>query len=54
MDITRNAFDARKRYAATRMQQGRVTTDDDFNEAQRIDDELERRTAILPARTPRD
>ena len=35
-DISRINFDARKHYASARMQQGRVLTDDDWNEAKRI------------------
>jgi hypothetical protein len=45
-DITRVAFDPRKRYASVRMQAGRVLLDDDFNEAERISDEDERRARI--------
>ncbi len=45
-DITRVAFDPRKRYASVRMQAGRVLLDDDFNEAERISDEDERRSRI--------
>ncbi|WP_437779046.1 DUF6519 domain-containing protein [Sorangium sp. So ce1097] len=46
VDITRSAFDPRKRYQSVRMQQGRVTLDDDFNEAERIQDEDERRALL--------
>lgn len=56
-DITRIAFDPRKRYASVRMQQGRVLLDDDFNEAERISDEDERRSRIAiigPAGTSDD
>lgn len=35
-DISRSAFDPVKRYASVRMQQGRVTLDDDWNENERI------------------
>jgi hypothetical protein len=45
-DISRNATSPRKRYAGVRLQQGRVTTDDDFNEAARLDSE-DRRRALL-------
>jgi uncharacterized protein DUF6519 len=57
IDISRATFDPRKRYASVRMQQGRVLLDDDFNEAERIDDELERRELldlIGPTGTPDD
>jgi hypothetical protein len=54
-DITRNAFDPAKRYAANGWQQGRVTTDDDGNDGQRIALEDERRARldiIGPAGSP--
>ncbi|HMG89820.1 MAG TPA: DUF6519 domain-containing protein [Chryseolinea sp.] len=43
-DISRVAFDPRKHYSSVRMQQGRVLTDDDYNEGRRIEDEVQRRT----------
>jgi hypothetical protein len=43
-DISRVAFDTRKHYSSVRMQQGRVLTDDDYNEGRRIEDEIQRRT----------
>ena len=43
IDISRNATDFTKHYRGVRMQQGRVLTDDDFNEAGRIDAEDARR-----------
>jgi hypothetical protein len=45
-DISRVAFDPRKHYASVRMQQGRVLTDDDWNENERIEEEEERRTQV--------
>ena len=45
-DISRNAFSPPKRYAGVHMQQGRVTTDDDFNEQTRIEAEDRRRTLL--------
>lgn len=45
-DLTRSAFYPAKRYSSVRMQQGRVLTDDDFNEARRIDEEDQRRTRV--------
>jgi len=45
-DISRNGFDPRKHYTSVRMQQGRVLTDDDWNENERIDNEIERRTNV--------
>ena len=45
-DISRNATSLRKRYAGVRLQQGRVSTDDDYNEGARIDAEETRRTLI--------
>src|SRR5262245_15233669 len=56
-DLSRAAFDARKRYTSVRMQQGRVLLDDDFNEAERIQDEDERRALldiIGPSGSPDD
>jgi len=37
IDISRDATDLRKHYDRVQMQQGRVLTDDDFNEAERLD-----------------
>src|SRR5271169_657272 len=54
-DISRNATDFRKHYAGVRMQQGRVLTDDDFNENADLDAEDLRRTrvdVIGPAGSP--
>jgi hypothetical protein len=45
-DISRNATAPRKRYSGVRLQQGRVTTDDDYNEGARIDAEQTRRTVL--------
>ena len=45
-DISRVAFDANKRYAGVRMQQGRVATDDDKNENERIENEERRRARV--------
>lgn len=46
IDLSRDATDPRKRYAGVRMQQGRVLTDDDFNEAAALDAEELRRTRL--------
>jgi hypothetical protein len=46
IDISRISTDFRKEYRGVRMQQGRVLTDDDFNEAVLIDAEDARRTRI--------
>lgn len=43
-DISRFSFDPRKHYDSVRMQQGRVLTDDDWNENERIEAEEQRRT----------
>src|SRR6186713_991853 len=43
---SRDAFQPKKRYAAVGMQLGRVLLDDDFNEAERIRLEEERRVNI--------
>ena len=56
-DISRNATSFAKRYDGVRLQQGRVTTDDDFNEGARLD--AERRgspssTSIGPTGSPDD
>jgi Right handed beta helix region/Family of unknown function (DUF6519) len=45
-DISRDATSRRKRYAGVRLQQGRVSTDDDYNEGARIDAEETRRALI--------
>lgn len=45
-DLSRESTDLRKRYAGVRMQQGRVLTDDDFNESARLANEDARRTRI--------
>jgi len=45
-DISRINFDARKHYIGVRMQQGRVLTDDDWNENDRIQMEDERRSRV--------
>jgi hypothetical protein len=57
IDISRDATDLRKHYDGVHMQQGRVLTDDDFNEAARLDAEDERRVrvdVIGPAGSPDD
>lgn len=46
VDLSRNATDLRKRYEGVRMQQGRVLTDDDFNEAANLGSEEMRRTRL--------
>lgn len=46
IDLSRQATDPRKHYAGVRMQQGRVLTDDDFNEAAALDAEELRRTRV--------
>ena len=46
IDLSRQITDPRKHYAGVRMQQGRVLTDDDFNEAAAIDAEELRRTRL--------
>lgn len=46
IDLSRQPTDFRKRYAGVRMQQGRVLTDDDFNEAALIAEEELRRTRL--------
>ncbi len=54
-DISRSAFDPRKRYTSVRMQMGRVIVDDDWNENERIAGEDLRRSRvdiIGPAGTP--
>ncbi|PYS67640.1 MAG: hypothetical protein DMF69_22440 [Acidobacteria bacterium] len=57
IDISRDATDPRKHYDRVQMQQGRVLTDDDFNEAERLDAEDSRRVrvdVIGPAGSPDD
>ena len=46
IDVSRSAFDPRKRYDGVRMQMGRVLTDDDFNSAGEILDDGRRRATI--------
>src|ERR1017187_3966079 len=46
IDISRDATDPRKHYHGVRMQQGRVLTDDDFNDAARLAEEGARRTVV--------
>jgi hypothetical protein len=56
-DISRNAFDPRKRYKNVQMQMGRVLIDDDWNENIRLTDEDQRRAwvdVIGPAGSPDD
>ncbi len=56
-DISRINFDAAKHYSSVRMQQGRVLTDDDWNENERIEEEELRRSRvdiIGPYGTPDD
>lgn len=45
-DISRNGTSPRKRYEGIRLQQGRVTTDDDYNEGARLDAEHRRQTTL--------
>ena len=45
-DISRINFDAKKHYASVRMQQGRVLTDDDWNENEKIENEDRRRSRV--------
>lgn len=55
IDITRDATEPQKHYALVQMQQGRVLTDDDFNEAERLaaeDARRERADVIGPAGSP--
>src|SRR4029450_1561877 len=57
IDISRDATDLTKHYDRVHMQQGRVLTDDDFNEAERLDAEDARRVRvdiIGPAGSPDD
>ncbi len=57
IDLSRHATEFRKHYKGVRMQQGRVLTDDDFNEAERLDAEDARRVradVIGPAGSPDD
>jgi hypothetical protein len=46
IDLSRDATDFRKRYSGVRMQQGRVLSEDVFNDAARIDEEEMRRTRV--------
>ena len=46
IDLSRISTDFRKQYCGVRMQQGRVLTDDDFNEAALLDAEDARRTRL--------
>lgn len=46
IDISRRAFDPRKHYTSVRMQQGRVLTDDDYNEGAQIHEEEQRLSRI--------
>ncbi|MGE5806939.1 MAG: DUF6519 domain-containing protein, partial [Ignavibacteria bacterium] len=45
-DISRIAFNPHKHYTSVRMQQGRVTIDDDWNENERIENEDKRKVRI--------
>jgi Family of unknown function (DUF6519) len=45
-DISKVDFDPQKHYTSVRMQQGRVLTDDDWNENERIENEDKRRSLI--------
>lgn len=57
MDISRDSTNFNKHYSGVRMQQGRVLTDDDFNEAARLAEEGARRAIedlIGPAGSPDD
>lgn len=45
-DISRSAFAPQKHYSSVRLQQGRVITDDDWNESRRIDEEIQRKTNV--------
>jgi hypothetical protein len=45
-DVSRFLLQPEKRYTGVRMQQGRVLLDADFNEAERLDGEEERRTLL--------
>jgi hypothetical protein len=56
-DISRVSFNPQKHYKSVRMQQGRVLTDDDWNENERIENDDRRRTivdVIGPYGTPND
>ena len=46
IDISRDANDQAQHYDRVFMQQGRVITDDDFNEAERLDAEDSRRVRV--------
>jgi hypothetical protein len=57
IDISRDETDLRKQYDRVHMQQGRVLTDDDFNEAARLDAEDSRRVradVLGPVGSPDD
>ena len=57
IDLSRSAFDPRKRYDSLRMQLGVVLDEDDFNENERIDHEDRRRARVEfvgPAGSPDD
>lgn len=45
-DLSRSAFYPGKHYTGVRMQQGRVLTDDDYNEGERLQREAQRRTRL--------
>ena len=45
-DISRVNFNPKQHYTSVRMQQGRVLTDDDWNENERIDKENERESFV--------
>jgi hypothetical protein len=45
-DISRDAFNPRKHFSGVFMQQGKPLVDDDFNEAWRIINEIDRRTQV--------
>jgi hypothetical protein len=45
-DISRNATAPRKRYDGIRLQQGRVSSDDDYNEGARLEAERSRKTTL--------
>src|SRR6187551_1013550 len=57
IDLSRAAFAPEKRYASVGFQMGRVASDDDLNEAERIESEDERQErldVIGPAGSPDD
>ncbi len=45
-DLSRSVFDPDKHYSSVRLQQGRVITDDDWNETRRIREELQRQVNV--------